>query len=109
MRMLTFELPSGEEFGVPVDEILLHHAAYYADREFDGNIEASLNAGSIPYFDGDDWLLRDWASHWMTWAEVQHCAQKIKPAPDPDMQEAWFKSNAGFVDFPDAVSNGVHS
>lgn len=110
MRMLAFELPSGELIGVPVDEILLHHATHYADREFGGNVEASLNAGSIPYFDGDDWLLRNWAANWMMWDDVKHCARQIKPAPEPDMQEVWrVNKPGGFVDIPDAVSIGVHS
>lgn len=89
MKMLTIEMSDGSKWGVPVEVIARHRAAYYADAdEFGGDVERSLAEDTIPLFESSDYEVKHWAQNHMEWSDVESQAKKLQDAT-PDFQEAW--------------------
>lgn len=98
-KMLLIEMPDRSKWGVPVEVIARHRAAYYAGK-FDGDIERSLAEDTLPLFDADDFEIRDWATGNMDWADVQPHAALVSPAPPTDYEAGWLNGKTHVAEMP---------
>lgn len=98
MKLLTFKLPDGAMWGVPVDVIARDRANEYA-HEFDGDVERSLTEDTLPLFESTPYEIEDWAANNMNWNDVSDQAFRVSPAPSPDMQEAWMNGAKGLMEW----------
>lgn len=88
--VVTFE--NGERWSIPVNVIAMDRAKYYA-KEFDGDINKSLEEDTAPLFEDDEYEIEDWAKNNMNWSDVEHSATRIESG-DFDYQDAWCNSEA---------------
>lgn len=101
MKVLTVKMPDGSVWGVPVDVIARNRAAYYADKEFDGDIEMSLSEDTWPLFNsrGGDSDAIDWATNNMNWSDVNGAAFLVNTQVEPpDYQEGWMNGEHEIVE-----------
>jgi hypothetical protein len=82
-------MPDGSEWAVPVAVIARHRAAYYAAREFGGDVERSLAEDTMPLFETDSYEVHDWAANNMRWEMVKDHARQVEPAAVLDFEEDW--------------------
>lgn len=94
---LHVSMPDGSRWSVPVEIIARDRAAYYAPREFDGDIERSLTEDTIPLFESDDYEIKDWAANNMNWKDVKAHAVCVKAPSPPDFQEGWINGDKEVV------------
>jgi len=81
------------QWAVPVKVIALNRAAYYAEKEFDGDLERSLQEDTVPFFEADDEAIEDWAKNNMLWIEVVEFASQVK-SPEIDFEDGWANGEA---------------
>jgi hypothetical protein len=86
---LVVTMPDGSQWAVDVMIIARHRAAYYAPREFDGDLWRSLREDTLPLFESDSYEVHDWAANNMNWEDARHAAYQIRPAPAVNYQEGW--------------------
>lgn len=96
-KYMTVEMPDGSKWGVPVEMIAFDRAQHYA-REFDGDIDRSLEEDTTPLFEADDYAIQDWAISNMNWSDFNGHQVKLADAPEPDFQDAWMSGDKGFSD-----------
>lgn len=96
-KYLQITMPDGSKWGVPVDIIARNRAEFYADRDFDGDVERSLAEDTVPIFEEDEYAIEDWAANNMNWSDVEAHAVKLTEAPQPDFQEAWVNGDKEIV------------
>lgn len=87
-RYFFITMPDGSEWAVPVSVIAADRAAYYAPRNHNGDLVASM-AATLEEFDGDDELIADWAQNNMNWDEVKAHAKQVKDPQPPDYADGW--------------------
>ena len=87
-KMLSVEMPDGSEWGVPVEMIARHRAMHYA-HEFGGDVEHSLAFDTLPLFESDDYLIKDWAENNMNWDDFEGHQFKLSDDTPPDFQRGW--------------------
>jgi hypothetical protein len=87
-RHFFITMPDGSEWVVPVSVIAADRAAYYAPRNHNGDLVASM-AATLEEFDGDDELIADWAQNNMGWDEVKAHAKQVKEPQPPDYEDGW--------------------
>ena len=96
-QRLIVEMPDGSRWGVPVILIARNRAAAYA-KEFDGDVELSLDEDTIPLFEGDEFEIIDWAQNNMNWEDVEaHACRMAQSEPDHDFQDGWVNGNKELV------------
>ena len=78
-KFLRVTMPDGSKWDVPVSVIALDRAKYYADRDFDGDVEKSLNEDTLPLFKESDFEVKDWAACNMNWSDVESFAVMVEP------------------------------
>lgn len=85
----TYHITIGEvTYGVPVGVIAKNRASYYAEREFDGNMELAMEDTMNDFQDVDE--IHDWASNNMNWSEVvDHARVLFSESPEPDYEDGW--------------------
>jgi len=81
-------MKNGDVYSVPVAVIALHRAKYYADKDFDGDVDKSLLEDTGPLFDEDDFEIEDWARNKMNWADVENRATLVSKDPS-NHQAGW--------------------
>jgi len=96
-KYMTVEMPDGSKWGVPVEMIAFDRAQHYA-REFDGDIDRSLEEDTTPLFEAYDYAIQDWAISNMNWSDFNGHQVKLADAPKPDFQDAWMSGDKGFSD-----------
>lgn len=97
MKVLRITMPDGSKWDVPVEVIARNRAAYYADREFAGDVERSLREDTLPLFEDDPFEVEDWAANNMDWADVKDKATRFSPAVC-DFQEGWITGDKEVVE-----------
>jgi hypothetical protein len=95
-KLFVTTMPDGSKWGVPVGKIARNRAECYA-REFDGDVERSLNEDSLPLFESDPDAIEDWAANNMNWSDVKVDAVMIQ-APHVDYQDGWMNGEKEIVD-----------
>lgn len=81
-------MPDHSEWSIPIKLIAENHAEAYKD-EFDGDAKQSLDEGTEPLFQSDEYEISDWASNNMNWDDVKEYATQVKEANDGDYQDGW--------------------
>lgn len=81
------------QWSVPVKVIAMNRAAYYADENFNGDLDRSLQEDTVPLFEADEYEIEDWAKNNMSWSDVVSFASQIK-APEIDFEDGWVNGNA---------------
>ncbi len=87
-KQYVVTMDDGSEWAVPMRLIAENRAKYYAEHEYNGDLQESLKDDTLPYFTQSAYAIHDWASNNMNWHEVQPHAVMIK-APDVDFQDGW--------------------
>lgn len=77
----------GSEWSIPVSLIALDRANYYS-KEYNGNIEKSLNEDTVPFFEENYDEIEDWARNNINWSDVVKTAKCIKPPVD-NYEDGW--------------------
>ena len=96
-KILTLTMPDGSVWGVPVDIIALNRAAYYA-KDYDFDINRSLTEDTNPFFNADEYEIKDWAANNMNWSDFDGYQFKIESATPLDFQEAWMSGEMNIVE-----------
>lgn len=88
---LRVTMPDGSRWDVPVSVIARDRAAYYAKREFGGDVERSLAEDTWPLFAEDNYDILDWAANNMNWSDVKAHATRApdRPQKPVDWEEGW--------------------
>lgn len=82
-------LPDGSVYGFPVEVVARNRAAYYAKREYDGDIEASLADDTWPLFESDDYNIVDWLMGDMNYEDFAQHLKLLRPAPENILEKLW--------------------
>jgi hypothetical protein len=93
-KFMTLTLPDGSVWGVPIDMIALHRAKNYA-REFDGDVQKSLNEDTLPLFESDTYAIHDYAAGNMNWSDFDGHQQQLRPPSPPNFERAWLSASKG--------------
>jgi hypothetical protein len=81
------------QWAVPVKVIAMNRAAYYAERDFEGNLDRSLQEDTLPLFEANEYEIENWAKNNMSWSDVVDFATQIK-APEIDFEDGWLNGSA---------------
>lgn len=91
-------MPDGSRWAVPVRDIALDCAGYWA-KHHGGDTEKALREEVIPLFENNHDEIANWARNDMDWTDVEHLAVRID---DPDItetyQEGWVNGEWEIVD-----------
>ena len=97
-KHLKIEMPDGHTYGVPVEFIARHHAEYYCQKDYNGDITKSLIEGTLPLFESYADEITDWAQNNLNWSDVKGCALVLgKKSMDSEMEEAWVNGEHSIV------------
>ncbi len=80
-QFLRVEMPDGSVWSVPIMEIALNRACWYAD-EFNDDMKVSLQEHTIPLFESDHYEIIDWFKNNMNWSDVSHLSRLIIDPPN---------------------------
>ena len=111
MQVIRITMPDGAKYDVPTEIIARNRAKYYADKEFDGDIERSLAEDTLPLFQSDDYEIHDWAANNMNWSDVKDHATLASLPEDSEAshQEGWINGEYEIIEKPDDAAEGEHS
>ncbi len=90
------EMDDGSKWDVAVSVIAENRAHYYS-KEFEGDLQKSLDEDTWPFFDSDHYAIEDWAKNNMNWDDVKHDAIKISDAT-PDYDDSWVEGDVEIVE-----------
>jgi len=94
-------MPDGSRWAVPVKLIAQSRAEYYADMNFDGDMEKSMKEDTLPLFESDPHAIENWARNNMDWADVRaQAVQVLPPSNEVDWDEGWANGKVEIVDEP---------
>ena len=98
-KEMLVTMPDGAVYAVPVMTIARHRAKYYAQerKEFDCDLQRSLDEDTIPLFTEDTYEIEDWAANNMNWDDVNHDVRRVSGPELPDFQEGWVNGDKDFV------------
>lgn len=107
MQVIRITMPDGSKYDVPVEIIARNRAKYYADKEFDGDIERSLAEDTIPLFQSDDYEIHDWAANNMNWSDVKDHATLASLPEDGEEahQEGWINGEYEVIEKTEPVAD----
>jgi hypothetical protein len=95
---MTVAMPDGSVWGFPVAVIANNRAERLA-HEFGGDVERSLNEGTLPLFE-DTANIKDWAENHMVLSQTNGNHSVITEATISTNEEGWF-------DYQDGWANGA--
>ncbi|WP_213067179.1 hypothetical protein [Acinetobacter sp. CFCC 10889] len=87
-KCLVVTMSDESQWAVPVEFIARHRAAYYAIKEYEGNIAESLRDDTLPLFESEQYEIHDWAANNMNWSDVQCVAVQVEK-PSVDYEDGW--------------------
>lgn len=96
-KWIRVEMPDGSKWDVPVMAVAMNRARYYADKDFNGDVERSLSMDTLPYFEDESEIL-DWARNNMNWSDVVGVAVKVDEPTKVDFEEGWVNGDAEIVE-----------
>ena len=82
-QFLRVEMPNGAVWSVPIMEIALNRALWYAD-EFNDDMKVSLKEDTIPLFESSHYDIIDWFKNNMHWSDVSHQSRLVVDPPEVD-------------------------
>lgn len=86
-------MPDGSKWAVPVEVIARNRAAYYANKEYGGDVERALHEDTMPLFALDEYEIHDWAANNMNWEDVVDHARQIQSPPLPNYRAGWINGD----------------
>ena len=98
-KYLRVEMPDGSKFDIPVRDIAINRANAYK-KEFDNSVIRSLLENTVPFFEGDQDEVLDWAANSMNWEDVADAAIEVPRAKvnNIDYQKGWVNGNKEIVE-----------
>jgi hypothetical protein len=96
-KFLRVTMPDGSKWDVPVSVIARNRAEFYKD-EYDGDVEKSLKADTLPLFNENGYEIADWAANNMDWKDVKSVAKKVDAMPDCDFQDGWINGDKEIIE-----------
>lgn len=96
-KYYKIKMSNGKQYKIPVAVIANDRAKYYA-KEFDGDLEKSLNEDTIPLFESDEYEIEDWAKNNMNWHEVLPHAIRIYESDSYDYESGWINAEVEYTD-----------
>jgi hypothetical protein len=98
-----FKMSNGDWWQVPLAVIAMKRAENYA-HEYNGDLQASLEDDTLPYFEDDEYNVEDWARNNMNWTDVEIHACRIEEG-EIDFQEEWVNPEETRVVWPKETPN----
>lgn len=91
-KVYVITMSDGSQWEIPVDIIACNRAEFYK-KEFDNDIQKSLDDDTAVLFEEDEYEVEDWAKNNMNWSDVKDNAKCIK-FPESDYHEDWLNEDA---------------
>ena len=85
---LILKTEAGYVVSIPVEIIAKNRAECYA-HEFDGDVERSLNEGTMPLFNGSPYQVYHWFMYSMLWSDVEEHS-KVIARPETSIEQALY-------------------